>query len=404
MVSWHVRRATHLSVHYRSGRDEEREVILPHGGELIDKVVPEADRRGAAEAAQAHTSLELTLDRAKEVENIAHGLLSPLVGFMGREDYQSVLDDMRLANGLPWTIPIVLEVPADSSIKPGDEIALAHEGKAIAVMLVEERWTFDKAEHAAKVFGATDEAHPGVAQVMAMDPDLVSGPILLFDHTEPAFPEQTLYPKETRALFEGMGWETVVGFQTRNVPHLGHEFVQKTALSHVDGLFINPVVGNKKAGDFLDSVILDSYKALIDNYYPADRATLVVLQTQMRYAGPREAVFHAIMRKNFGNTHFIVGRDHAGVGDYYDPFAAHAIFDEFEDLDIEPVFFRSFFYCQHCGGPANEKTCPHEGDEIIQFSGTRMRELLVGGEIPPRELMREEVARIMLEAGDLFVT
>jgi sulfate adenylyltransferase len=188
------------------------------------------------------------------------------------------------------------------------------------------------------------------------------------------------------------------------VPHVGHEFVQKTALSHVDGLFINPVIGPKKSGDFLDRVIIDSYQALMENYYPADRVVLGALNTEMRYAGPREAIFHAIMRKNLGCTHFIVGRDHAGVGSFYEPFAAQEIFGEVEDLEIEPVFFRSFFYCTHCGGPANEKTCPHEGDEIINFSGTLMREMLTAGKIPPAEQMRAEVAQVLIDADQMFVS
>lgn len=378
-------------------------MIRPHGGTLVDRVLVGEEAAHAAERAASLPKIDLPLDRAKEIENIAHGLLSPLEGFMGEADYRSVLDNMKLANGLPWSIPIVLEVPEDSDYAPGDEVALAVDGHAIALMTIEDRFTFDADEHSAKVFGTTDEAHPGVASVKRMDPVLLGGPILLFDETPNEYAKYTLYPRQTRELFEKMGWETVVGFQTRNVPHLGHEFVQKTALSHVDGLFINPVVGPKKSGDFTDQVIIDSYDALLDNYYPADRATMGVLHTEMRYAGPREAIFHAIMRKNYGCTHFIVGRDHAGVGSYYEPFAAQEIFSEVADLEIEPVFFRSFFYCTHCGGAANEKTCPHEGDEIINFSGTMMRDMLTAGQIPPAEQMRPEVAQVIIDADELFV-
>ena len=378
-------------------------MIRPHGGVLVDRVLLGDEAEHAARHARELAVVELSLDRAKEVENIAHGLLSPLEGFMGREDYDSVLERMALANGLPWTVPIVLEVPESSTYGPGDEVALVCGGKPIALMTIEERWTFDPESHAEKVFGTADDSHPGVASVKRMERDLVGGPILLFDHTPDQFPEYTMYPAQSRARFEELGWTTVVGFQTRNVPHLGHEFVQKTALSHVDGLYVNPVVGPKRSGDFLDELIIKSNEALLENYYPADRAILGVLNTEMRYAGPREAVFHAIMRKNLGCTHFIVGRDHAGVGSFYEPFAAQEIFAEVGDLEIQPVFFRSFFYCTHCGGPANEKTCPHGGSEIIEFSGTLMREMLVAGQVPPPEQMREEVARILIDADELFV-
>jgi sulfate adenylyltransferase len=232
---------------------------------------------------------------------------------------------------------------------------------------------------------------------------LLGGKITLVGESDDPFASYSLGPAETRILFREKGWRSVVGFQTRNVPHLGHEYLQKTALTFSDGLFINPVIGKKKPGDFLDEVILKSYEELIRHYYLRERAVLAVLKTEMRYAGPREAIFHAIMRKNFGCTHFIVGRDHAGVGSFYDPFAARDIFQEFPDLGIAPVFFNAFFWCTKCGGVANEKTCPHPDADQVQFSGTRMREMLMAGEVPPPELMRPEVAEAIIAMGDLFV-
>jgi sulfate adenylyltransferase len=322
---------------------------------------------------------------------------------MGAETYETVLTEMRLPDDLAWTIPIVLDVAKDTPVEPGREIALFSDGTLLALMEVEERFAVDRRRHALHVYGTTDEAHPGVARTREMGDVLLGGRVALVDETDNPFASYSLKPAETRVLFKEKGWRTVVGFQTRNVPHLGHEYLQKTALTFSDGLFINPVIGKKKPGDFLDEVILKSYEELISHYYLRERAVLAVLRTEMRYAGPREAIFHAIMRKNFGCTHFIVGRDHAGVGSFYDPFAARDIFQEFPDLGIAPVFFNAFFWCTKCGGVANEKTCPHPGSDQVQFSGTRMREMLIGGEVPPPELMRPEVAEAIIAMGDLFV-
>ena len=232
---------------------------------------------------------------------------------------------------------------------------------------------------------------------------LVGGKITLVREMETPFSKYNLRPVETRVLFKEKGWRTVVGFQTRNAPHLGHEYVQKTALTFVDGVFINPVIGRKKRGDFRDEVILEAYNVLIEHYYLKDRAVMSILPFEMRYAGPREAVFHAIVRKNFGCTHFIVGRDHAGVGDFYPPYAAQDIFDEFPDLGIIPLFFKTFYYCKKCGGVVNEKICPHGEEQHIKFSGTRIRELLRRGQRPPREMMRPEVVDVILRSGNPFV-
>jgi sulfate adenylyltransferase len=238
---------------------------------------------------------------------------------------------------------------------------------------------------------------------MAMGDVLLGGEIDLVGRPDLPFEDLTLDPQQTRALFEKKGWGTIVAFQTRNVPHVGHEYLQKTALAFTDGVFINPVIGKKKSGDFLDEVILDSYKALLENYYIEDRSALSILHLEMRYAGPREAIFHAIVRKNFGCTHFIVGRDHAGVGNYYEPFAAQEIFGEFPDLGITPLFFKSFFHCKKCGGVSNDKTCPHGDEHKINFVGTAIREMLTKGEVPPPEMMREEVAQAIIGRDKIFV-
>ncbi|MBW6517519.1 MAG: sulfate adenylyltransferase [ANME-2 cluster archaeon] len=379
--------------------------IKPHGGKLINRVPDTEERDKLLTSIPGMPTIHISFDRAKEIENIASGLYSPLEGFLGQEDYNSVLESKRLANGLPWTIPIVLDIsPEDAAkISAGDDVVLDHNELPVAILHVEEIFGFDRNTHSTSVFGTNDPKHPGVALTNNMNERLLGGKIDLLNEIETPYSRYALKPEETRAMFREKGWNTVAGFQTRNVPHLGHEYVQKSALTITDGLFINPVIGRKKSGDFRDDVILDSYTALLDNYFPHDRAAMSIFQTEMRYAGPREAIFHAIVRKNYGCTHFIVGRDHAGVGDYYHPFAAHEIFNEFDDLDIQPIFFRSFFYCKKCASIASDKTCPHSDKEIVNFSGTKMRDLLQSGQVPPPDLMREEVAQAILEYDNPFV-
>jgi sulfate adenylyltransferase len=269
-------------------------------------------------------------------------------------------------------------------------------------MHVSERFRIDPARVARGVFGTESRTHPGVSELFARRPTLLGGPVELLALPESPYAPYTLTPKETRVLFAAKGWRTVVGFQTRNVPHLGHEYVQKTALTFVDGIFINPVIGKKKPADFRDEVILAAYEALIHHYYLRSRTVFAVLLTEMRYAGPREAIFHAIIRKNFGCTHFIVGRDHAGVGDFYGPYAAQEIFDQYSDLGIVPLFFTAFFYCGRCGGVANEKTCPHDAGARIDFSGTRFRQALLANGAAD-ELVRAEVLEAVRGFADPFV-
>lgn len=377
---------------------------LPHGGRLIDRMTPVEDIEEAIAEARGLKSLRLDTEQAREVENIAQGIYSPLEGFLLRDEYASVLELMRLPEDVPWALPILLDLPRESGVVEGDKVALWEtEDEPLAVMNVEEIFPLDRTRHNLNVYGTEDLSHPGVAKTAGMGDLLAGGKVTLLRLSSSPYEKYRLSPRETRILFRELGWRQVVGFQTRNVPHLGHEYVQKTALTFADGLFINPVIGKKKKGDFTDEAILATYQALIDHYYLKERSVMAILQYEMRYAGPREAVHHAIMRKNFGCTHFIVGRDHAGVGDFYHPFAAQEIFQEFPDLGIVPVFFNTFSYCTRCGGVVNEKICPHGKEDQVGFSGTRMRELISEGKVPPPEMLRPEVAEVLLSIGDPFV-
>ncbi|MBI3989355.1 MAG: sulfate adenylyltransferase [candidate division NC10 bacterium] len=377
----------------------------PHGGRLVYRVLPEKEQEEARRRAATLPALSLSEEKAREVENLATGVFSPLEGFMRKDDFQEVVAHRRLANGLPWTIPIILDVSEEEGegLREGEEVALLFQGMPISLLSVQERYRYNKEELALQVFGTADPSHPGVAQVQVMKEVLLGGTVDLLAEPPTPFARYRLTPRETRVLFEAKGWRTVVGFQTRNVPHLGHEYVQKTALTFVDGIFVNPVIGRKKRGDFKDEVILSAYEALLKNYYLKERAVMAILQTEMRYAGPREAIFHAIIRKNFGCTHFIVGRDHAGVGNFYHPYAAQEIFDEFPDLGIMPLFFTAFFQCRRCQGVANEKTCPHEAEDRIEFSGTKLRNAMMGGGEADL-LIRPEVAQVIRSFEGPFLT
>ncbi len=380
-------------------------MIQPHGGKLVDKVLSGKKKDEALVRSARLPRLVVDSELVSDVENIATGIYSPLEGFLGQGDFRSVLAGMRLRSDIPWTVPIVLDTDREtaSRLKTGEEVLLAAEdGLPVGLLHLEEKYEYDKGETAEKVFGTRDPAHPGVAKVLGMKDVLLAGPVDLIEAVPTPFDRYKLTPKETRVLFEAKGWRTVVGFQTRNTPHIGHEYVQKAALTFTDGLFINPVIGRKKKGDFKDEVILSSYEELIRHYYLKERTAMAILQMEMRYAGPREAIHHAILRKNFGCTHIIIGRDHAGVGSYYSPFAAQDIFEAFPDLGITPMFFRSFSYCKKCGSVVNEKICPHPPVDHIQFSGTKIRDLLVKGECPPAELMRPEVADVIMGFKDPF--
>ena len=339
------------------------------------------------------------------IHNIASGILSPLDGFMGEADYLSVVRTMRLTDDTPWTIPIQLHVPDDFKARPGEEVSLVSEqGSPVAALEFAESYKISKRDFAKKVYGTEDPAHPGVKKTFDSTETVVSGRLSeVLSRPDKQFEDFTLRPRETRYLFRQKGWREIVAFQTRNAPHIGHEYVQKTALAFADGIFINPVIGKKKPGDFKDDVILDTYRALVKYYYPANSVVLSVLHYEMQYAGPKEAIMHAIMRKNFGCTHIAIGRDHAGVGNYYGPYAAQEIFKEFPDLGIEPVFFKEFFYCNRCGGIASEKICPHPESDRLTFSGTKLRKMFLAGETPPKEFMRPEVSKVILANPSPFV-
>ncbi len=381
-------------------------MIQPHGGKLVDRFVSEKESQRITDSFQDYVTLDISQEIAQEINNIAHGIFSPLEGFLTREEFEAVLEHGRLPDDTPWTIPIVFDVnPAKlTGITDGDMIGLSYNGKPLAVLELEDIYEYNPQQFVESVFLTNDSSHPGVEKINNMEKKLLGGRVRMIADMGNPYPDYTLYPKETRILFKEKGWRTVVAFQTRNPPHLGHEYVQKTALSIVDGIFINPLIGKKKVGDFTDEVILESYKVLMQNYYLSKHSTMAVLHTEMRYGGPREAIHHAIMRKNFGCTHFIVGRDHAGVGDFYGPFDAQFIFDNYPDMGITPVFFRSFFFCKKCNSIANDKICPHGGEDHVNFAGKKIREMLANGEVPPVDMMREEVSKTILKFGNPFVT
>jgi sulfate adenylyltransferase len=372
--------------------DTETRLIAPHGGVLVDRT---GERPDGVERLER---LTLTSRELSDLELLASGALSPLEGFMGREDYESVLETMRLPNGLPWALPVGLAVDEPPT---GDQVALADPaGCPVAVLDVDGVYEYDKEREAEQAFRTTDAAHPGVARLYEQKPLYLAGRLTVFELPEPAFPELAKSPAETRAAFADRGWKRVVGFQTRNPIHRAHEYLTKVALETVDGLLIHPLVGDTKSDDVPAATRVECYRVLLDGYYPAERVVLSAFPAAMRYAGPREAIWHAICRKNYGCSHFIVGRDHAGVGDYYGTYDAQLIFDEFEphELDIEPMFFEHSFWCRACGSMASAKTCPHDEAQHVFLSGTKVRELLGNGELPPQEFSRPEVAEVLIDA------
>ena len=367
-------------------------------GDLVDRVIPEGERAAALERAGRLRSLTLDPRTVADLELIATGGYSPLTGFLGSADYQRVIHEMRLADGRPWPLPITLRVDAASVM--GDTVALKAPGGAVVGLLdVKDVYTASRHDEAQLVFGTRDAAHPGVAQLYGEGELAVGGDVWLLRRTRPPFPELALDPADTRRIFAERGWRTVVGFQTRNPVHRAHEYIQKAALEIVDGLLLHPLVGPTKEDDIPAAVRVRSYRVLLERYYPPDRVLLAAFPAAMRYAGPREAVFHALVRKNYGCTHFIVGRDHAGVGSYYGPYDAQRIFERFrpDELGIQPLCFEHTFYCRRCGAMASPKTCPHDGDARVTLSGTRVRELLRSGELPPPEFSRPEVARALAD-------
>lgn len=375
-------------------------MIAPHGGKLIHRTADspqvEAELR---EESKRLRSLTLTGRELNDLALIANGACSPLSGFMTREDYEPVVASMRLANGLPWSIPVVLAVDREVAPAPGSRAALYDgEGELRGVIEVEDVFEYDKPTEAKNVYRTEEEKHPGVAALLARKDVLVGGPVWVLP-TE-ANPE-SLTPTQTRAEFERRGWKTVVGFQTRNPVHRAHEYIQKCALEIVDGLLLHPLVGETKGDDIPADVRMRCYRALLENYYPSDRVVLSTMPAAMRYAGPREAIFHAMIRKNYGCTHFIVGRDHAGVGSYYGTYDAQKLFEEFDpaELGITPLKFENSFYCRRCQQMGTQKTCRHDPADHVSLSGTKVREMLRAGEMPPPEFSRPEVAQILIDAS-----
>jgi len=378
-------------------------LIRPHGGKLINREVTGPERERFINAAAEMPALQLNAREVSDLEMIATGAYSPIEGFLNPSDYSSVCANMRLANGIAWPIPITLSVTDEqaSSFRQFEDLALYQGDYLLGILHLAEKYRYDKKREAELIYLTTDAAHPGVSALYDQGDWLVGGKISLVNRVRDLpFPKYRRDPAETRELFRERGWRRIVAFQTRNPVHRAHEYIQKCALEIADGLLLHPLVGETKSDDVPADVRMQSYETILEHYYPANRTVLSVLPAAMRYAGPREAVFHALIRKNYGCSHFIVGRDHAGVGNYYGTYDAHHIFDQFEpeELGLTPLFFDHTFYCRSCGGMASTKTCPHETSAHVTLSGTRVRELLNAGELPPVEFSRPEVAQVLIEA------
>ncbi len=378
-------------------------LIAPHGGELIVNMASETDRLALQDRAKGLPQIMVVSRQLADLEMLAIGAYSPLTGFMTQTDYLSVVNDMHLSNGLPWTVPITLATTAEQAapLEEGSEVALVDAaGILYAVMQLQEKYRYNKRLETSKVYRTLDDAHPGVQVVYHQGDVLLGGPVRVVALQHQTFTPYRYTPTQSRQLFAQHSWQRVVGFQTRNPVHRAHEYIQKCAMEVVDGLYLHPLVGDTKGDDIPAHVRLRCYEVLLEHYYPKERVILGVLPAAMRYAGPREAIFHALLRKNYGCSHFIVGRDHAGVGNYYGTYDAQHIFAEFDPikLGITPMFFEHTFFCRACDAMASAKTCPHGNEQHVTLSGTKVRQMLRAGEMPPREFSRPEVARVLIEA------
>lgn len=376
--------------------------IAPHGGQLVDRILTGSALESAVEKAKGLPKITVDGYTAFDIDNIGKGIFSPLTGFMTEEQVRSVIDTMHLRKGIPWTIPIVLAVDkatADTLTVGGEVAIVDDEGDVAAILHLSQKFSLNHTEIAAKTYGTTDESHPGVKYTMGLGEVFLAGDLDVLKTRVVEHEEYNLTPKQTRAAFEELGWKRIVAFQTRNPVHRAHEYIQKVALEMCDGLLLHPLMGTTKSDDIPGDVRMECYKVLLDLYYPKDHVKLSIMPVNMRYAGPKEAIFHAIMRKNYGCTHFIVGRDHAGVGNFYGTYDAQKIFDEFDpaEIGIQPLMFDHSFFCKTCGNMASIKTCPHGKESHVFLSGTKVRDMLKAGEIPPMEFTRPEVAKVLIK-------
>ncbi|MCC5899151.1 MAG: sulfate adenylyltransferase [Phormidium sp. BM_Day4_Bin.17] len=383
---------------------QPQETIAAHGGTLINRLATAEQKQEFLDQADRLPRVTMDDRTFSDLALIAIGGFSPLIGFMEEADYQRVVKEMRLANGLPWSVPITLSVSEEvaNSLKEGDRVRLDDKtGRFVGILDLTQKYHYDKLQEALHVYRTNEDKHPGVAVVYEQGPVNLAGSVWMLERDpHPLFPNYQIDPAVSRQMFVEKGWKTVVGFQTRNPIHRAHEYIQKCALETVDGLFLHPLVGATKSDDIPADVRMRCYEIMLDKYFPRDRVMMAINPAAMRYAGPREAIFHALVRKNYGCTHFIVGRDHAGVGDYYGTYDAQEIFDEFDpgELGITPMKFEHAFYCTRTGTMATSKTSPSRGEERIHLSGTKVREMLRRGELPPPEFSRPEVAAELAKA------